>query len=192
MTREIISNDRTGEKYTRIKHDSGLEILIWKTEGYSIKHALFGTRYGSVNTTFKTRDDADFVTVPNGIAHYLEHKLFENEDCGVFEHFTHCGVGGLVNNVLLGGICFAVSGNCVHIVPDKCLRIVLFSLAVACLKDYGRDTVFIKADYISVGMYMCWTVVMVMMMLMLVVMMLMFLTSLVFMIVCMLAHYISS
>ena len=89
---------------------------------------------------------------------------------------------------------FAVSGNCVHVVPDKCLRIVLFSLAVACLKDYGRDTVFIKADYISVGMYMCWTVVMVMMMLMLVVMMLMFLTSLVFMVVCMcmLAHYISS
>ena len=94
MTREIISNDRTGEKYTRIKHDSGLEILIWKTEGYSIKHALFGTRYGSVNTTFKTRDDADFVTVPNGIAHYLEHKLFENEDCGVFELYAKTGAFG--------------------------------------------------------------------------------------------------
>ena len=94
MTREIISNDRTGEKYTRIKHDSGLEILIWKTEGYSIKHALFGTRYGSVNTTFKTKNDDDFVTVPEGIAHFLEHKLFENEDSDVFELYAKTGASG--------------------------------------------------------------------------------------------------
>lgn len=94
MTREIISNERTGEKYTKIMHDSGLMILIWKTEGFSVKHALFGTRYGSVNTTFKTKDDKDFVTVPNGIAHYLEHKLFENEDCGVFELYARTGASG--------------------------------------------------------------------------------------------------
>ncbi len=94
MTREIISNARTGEKYTKIIHDSGLEILIWKTEGHSVKHALFGTRYGSVNTTFKTKDDADFVTVPNGIAHYLEHKLFENEDCQVFDLYAKTGASG--------------------------------------------------------------------------------------------------
>lgn len=94
MTREIISNARTGEKYTRVLHDSGLEILIWKTEGHSVKHALFGTRYGSVNTTFKTSDDPDFVTVPNGIAHYLEHKLFENENCDVFDLYAQTGASG--------------------------------------------------------------------------------------------------
>lgn len=94
MTKEIISNARTGEKYTRVLHDSGLEILIWKTEGHSVKHALFGTRYGSVNTTFKTSDDPDFVTVPNGIAHYLEHKLFENEDCDVFDLYAQTGASG--------------------------------------------------------------------------------------------------
>lgn len=94
MTREIITNARTGEKYTRVLHDSGLEILIWKTEGHSVKHALFGTRYGSVNTTFKTSDDPDFVTVPNGIAHYLEHKLFENEDCDVFDLYAQTGASG--------------------------------------------------------------------------------------------------
>lgn len=94
MKKEIISNVRTGEKYTRVLHDSGLEILIWKTEGHSVKHALFGTRYGSVNTTFKTSDDPDFVTVPNGIAHYLEHKLFENEDCDVFDLYAQTGASG--------------------------------------------------------------------------------------------------
>ena len=57
-------------------------------EGYNTAFALFGTKYGSVNTTFKTKNDADFVTVPEGIAHFLEHKLFENEDCDVFELYA--------------------------------------------------------------------------------------------------------
>lgn len=94
MKKEIIENARTGEKYTRVLHDSGLEILIWKVKDHSVKHAIFGTRYGSVNTTFKTVDDEDFVTVPNGIAHYLEHKLFENEDTDVFDLYAKTGAFG--------------------------------------------------------------------------------------------------
>ncbi|MDE6132373.1 MAG: insulinase family protein, partial [Oscillospiraceae bacterium] len=58
---------------------------------YSTTHALFGTKYGSINTKFKTKDEADFITVPNGIAHYLEHKLFENEDCDVFSLYAKTG-----------------------------------------------------------------------------------------------------
>ncbi len=94
MTREIIRNDRVGEEYVRILHDSGLEILIRPTPGFSTKHVLFGTRYGSVNTTFKTKDDEDYITVPNGIAHYLEHKLFENEDTDVFDLYARTGAAG--------------------------------------------------------------------------------------------------
>ena len=63
-------------------------------EGYNTAFALFGTKYGSVNTTFKTKNDADFVTVPEGIAHFLEHKLFENEDCDVFELYAKTGASG--------------------------------------------------------------------------------------------------
>ncbi|MGN0665216.1 MAG: EF-P 5-aminopentanol modification-associated protein YfmH [Huintestinicola sp.] len=91
MERSIITNERTGEQYTRIIHDSGLTILIWKVKDHSVKHALFGTKYGSVNTTFKTKNDDDFITVPNGIAHYLEHKLFENEDCDAFKLYAQTG-----------------------------------------------------------------------------------------------------
>ncbi|MBQ5311503.1 MAG: insulinase family protein [Oscillospiraceae bacterium] len=94
MTREVISDSRIGESYVRIMHDSGLEILIWKMQDFSLKHAIFGTRYGSVNTTFKTSDEPDFVTVPNGIAHYLEHKLFENEDTDVFDLYAKTGAFG--------------------------------------------------------------------------------------------------
>ena len=57
-------------------------------------NALFGTKYGSVNTRFKTNKDSDFADVPAGIAHFLEHKLFENEDCDVFELYAKTGADG--------------------------------------------------------------------------------------------------
>lgn len=91
MEKKVIRNERTGEQYTYVKHSTGLDIFIWKMEDYSTTHALFGTKYGSINTKFKTKDEPDFITVPNGIAHYLEHKLFENEDCDVFKLYAKTG-----------------------------------------------------------------------------------------------------
>ncbi len=91
MEKKVIKNERTGEQYTYVKHPTGLDIFIWKMEDYSTTHALFGTKYGSINTKFKTKDEPDFITVPNGIAHYLEHKLFENEDCDVFKLYAKTG-----------------------------------------------------------------------------------------------------
>ena len=91
MEKQIIKNERTSEQYTYVKHPTGLDIFIWKMENYSTTHALFGTKYGSINTKFKTKDEPDFITVPNGIAHYLEHKLFENEDCDVFKLYAKTG-----------------------------------------------------------------------------------------------------
>ena len=91
MEKKIVKNERTGEQYTYVKHPTGLDIFIWKMEDYSTTHALFGTKYGSINTKFKTKDEPDFITVPNGIAHYLEHKLFENEDCDVFSLYAKTG-----------------------------------------------------------------------------------------------------
>lgn len=91
-SREIISNERTGESYVKIKHPSGLDVLIWKMPGFSTVEALFGTKYGSVNTRFKTGESEQFIEVPEGIAHFLEHKLFENEDCDVFDLYAETGV----------------------------------------------------------------------------------------------------
>ncbi len=91
MERKIVKNERTGEQYTYVKHPTGLDIYIWKMEDYSTTYALFGTKYGSINTKFRTKNEPDFITVPNGIAHYLEHKLFENEDCDVFSLYAKTG-----------------------------------------------------------------------------------------------------
>lgn len=90
-SRKQIRNERTGDEYTLIKHKSGLDILVWKMEGYSTTEALFGTKYGSINTRFRTSGEEEFTEVPEGIAHFLEHKLFENEDCDVFELYARTG-----------------------------------------------------------------------------------------------------
>ncbi len=92
--KEIIVNELNGESYVKVKHPSGLTILIWKKEGFTTTEALFSTKYGSVNNRFKQKDDTDFVEVPEGIAHFLEHKLFENEDCDVFELYAKTGAMG--------------------------------------------------------------------------------------------------
>ncbi len=91
MEKKIIACEKTNDKYTYIKHPSGLDILVWEMDGFSTTEALFGTKYGSINTRFKTNKDKEYTVVPEGIAHFLEHKLFENEDTDVFELFAKTG-----------------------------------------------------------------------------------------------------
>jgi predicted Zn-dependent peptidase len=88
---EVIRCEQAGESCLHIKHPSGLEIYIMEMEGYHSAHALFGTRYGSVNTRFRLNGEKDYAEVPEGIAHFLEHKLFENEDCDAFEQYARTG-----------------------------------------------------------------------------------------------------
>lgn len=90
-TKTIVRSPQTGDQYVHIHHKSGLEILVCEMEGFSTTEAMFGTKYGSINTQFKTAADTDYCTVPEGIAHFLEHKLFENEDCDVFDLYAKTG-----------------------------------------------------------------------------------------------------
>jgi len=91
MDKTVLTSIQTGDSCNYIKHPSGLEIYICEMEGFSTVEALFGTKYGSIDTMFKTSADAEYTTVPEGIAHFLEHKLFENEDCDVFELYAKTG-----------------------------------------------------------------------------------------------------
>ncbi|MBC8558848.1 EF-P 5-aminopentanol modification-associated protein YfmH [Fumia xinanensis] len=91
MKKTVVQSPRIHEQYIRMEHESGLTILLYPMKGFSTAYALFGTKYGSVDNCFKTGDDADFVTVPDGIAHFLEHKLFESEDGDAFTLFAKTG-----------------------------------------------------------------------------------------------------
>ncbi len=91
MNMQIIKNDLLGEEYQKYHHPSGLTILLCPMKGYSSVYALFATKYGSLDTCFKTNDDRDFAEVPEGIAHFLEHKMFEDEDGDAFSKYAKTG-----------------------------------------------------------------------------------------------------
>ena len=91
MNRETIVSRLTGDECIHVRHESGLEIYIMEMEGYHSSFALFGTKYGSINTRFRLKGEGDYAEVPEGIAHFLEHKLFENEDCDAFAQYAKTG-----------------------------------------------------------------------------------------------------
>ena len=91
MRRTIVKSARMGEEYLRLEHESGLVILFYPMKGFRTAYAIFGTKYGSVDSEFKTPEDEDFVKVPDGVAHYLEHKLFESEEGSVDRLFAGAG-----------------------------------------------------------------------------------------------------
>ena len=91
MNKEILTNERLGEQYIRVVHPSGLTILLCPMPDFATTYALFGTNYGSVDNCFKTDPEAEFIKLPDGIAHFLEHKLFESEDGDAFSLFAETG-----------------------------------------------------------------------------------------------------
>ncbi len=87
---KLITNSALAESYREIKHKSGLTILVLTKPGYESTHAVFATKYGSIDTAIM-QDDGTFLTIPEGTAHFLEHKLFESEDLDAFERFAKTG-----------------------------------------------------------------------------------------------------
>ena len=90
MDQQIVKSARLGEEMVRIKHKSGLNMLLCPMKGYSTAYALFATRCGSIDDSFSI-GDGEMVQVPNGIAHFLEHKLFESEEGDAFEQYAKTG-----------------------------------------------------------------------------------------------------
>ena len=91
MEDKCIRSELLGEQYYEIKHKSGLTVLVMEQPQCTGVFAMFGTRYGSVDTCFKLEGETDYTCVPEGIAHYLEHKLFESEELDAFERFAKTG-----------------------------------------------------------------------------------------------------
>ena len=85
-------NKQTGEVIYYSKHESGLGVYIIPKPEYSGTYAIFGTRYGSVDSDFVVPGEDEPISVPDGIAHYLEHKMFDQPDgSNVFDKFSLYG-----------------------------------------------------------------------------------------------------
>ena len=78
------------ESYREIRHPSGLTIRVLHKDGYKSSFALFATKYGSIDTRI-AQPDGSFRAIPEGTAHFLEHKLFESEDLDAFARFAKTG-----------------------------------------------------------------------------------------------------
>lgn len=92
MELNIRKDELTGEALYYSKTPSGLEVYIMPRAGYSASYAIFGTKYGSVDSEFVVPGEDKATVVPDGIAHYLEHKLFDQPDgTNVFDEFSKYG-----------------------------------------------------------------------------------------------------
>ncbi len=88
---KFIKNDILDEGYYEIDHKSGLKIFVYPKPEYTSTYAVFGTKYGSIDTRFKRSDKAEFIEIPAGTAHFLEHKLFESEELDAFQRYAKTG-----------------------------------------------------------------------------------------------------
>ena len=71
---------------------NGLEVYICKKKDFKKKIGMFGTKYGSVINDFVNIENNERIKVPDGIAHFLEHKLFEQEGANALDLFSKIGV----------------------------------------------------------------------------------------------------
>lgn len=85
-----VRNELLNDVYYDIDHPSGLKILVMPKTGYDSTYAIFATKYGSIDTMIQL-EDGSFKQIPEGTAHFLEHKLFESEDLDAFERFAKTG-----------------------------------------------------------------------------------------------------
>lgn len=70
---------------------NGLTVFLLPKQEFSKTYAIFSTNYGSIDLSFVPRNKKESITVPEGVAHFLEHKLFEKEDHDVFSDFSKQG-----------------------------------------------------------------------------------------------------
>ncbi len=78
------------------KLENGLEVYFIPYQNKSNYTMHYLTKYGSIQTTFVPYGEKEMITVPDGIAHFLEHKMFEQED-GV-DPFTFAAKTGTYSN----------------------------------------------------------------------------------------------
>ena len=92
MNKQLFHSSLLSEQYTKYTHPSGLEIYIFPKK-LTTFYAILGTRYGSIHSSFAFDNEPEkIISVPDGIAHFLEHKLFANEDgSDSFERFSELG-----------------------------------------------------------------------------------------------------
>lgn len=77
------------------KLENGLDVYVYRKKDYHTFYAYFVTNYGSLNNEFVPISENKMQKFPDGIAHFLEHKMFEKKDGQILDKFPL--IGGSVN-----------------------------------------------------------------------------------------------
>ena len=77
---QIIENSKVKEKLYIEKLKNGLTVMIIPKKGIQKKYIIWGTNYGSNDNRFIVPGENEVTEVPKGVAHFLEHKMFEQEN----------------------------------------------------------------------------------------------------------------
>lgn len=77
---EILKNDKIKETVYIEKLENGMKVMIIPKKETSKKYIIWGTKFGSIDNHFIEPTTGNEITVPDGVAHYLEHKMFEQEN----------------------------------------------------------------------------------------------------------------
>ncbi len=89
---QIIENDKIKEKMYKEKLENGMDVMIIPKKGEQKKYIIWGVNFGSVDNKFILGDSNEVTKIPDGIAHYLEHKMFEQKS-GVNSLDALCALG---------------------------------------------------------------------------------------------------
>ena len=92
MNPSVIKSDLLKEELYMKEYPCGLKAFIIPKKGYSKKYAMFSTNFGSIDSKFNLYGKGEIIEVPDGVAHFLEHKLFEQTDGNAMEMFADMGV----------------------------------------------------------------------------------------------------
>ena len=89
---KTINMQDSNEKIYYEKLENGLEIYLYTKDKFHNNYVTFTTKFGSVNNEFVPIGEDKMIKVPNGIAHFLEHKVFvQEEDPQPTEFFSESG-----------------------------------------------------------------------------------------------------
>lgn len=87
---EAITYDRLQETLYHETMDNGLQVYVLPKPGFKKTYATFSTKYGSIDNHFQVEGQEE-ISVPDGIAHFLEHKMFEEPEGDIFAKFASQG-----------------------------------------------------------------------------------------------------
>lgn len=71
--------------------ENGLQVYLLPKVGFSKTYGLFSTKFGSIDTSFIPLNEEQMIKVPDGIAHFLEHKMFEMKNGDASDQFAALG-----------------------------------------------------------------------------------------------------